>query len=74
MTKTANGNRLSAARTWEYWLKSGDWGLGELEFSYLPREMREEFWTAVMRQGPRPVWPSQELLDRAQDWLERRAA
>lgn len=69
MNHDPKGNGLSAARTWEYWLKSGDWGVGELEFGYLPEEMRREFWTVVMMQGKRPVWPPQELLDRAEDYL-----
>jgi hypothetical protein len=56
-------NHLSKARTWEYNLKDGAWGVDELGFSQLPYELRVRVWNEAMLTGPRCNTPAPATLD-----------
>ena len=54
---------LSKARTWEYALKDGTWGVDEPGFSQLPEWLRKQVWAEAMNTGPACNTPAQATLD-----------
>jgi hypothetical protein len=53
---------LSKARTWEYNLKDGTWGVDELGFQALPEWLRRQVWVEAMNTGPHCNTPTEATL------------